>query len=85
MFIVTHLLQVCLENQYFSESLCHLSCSITLVAPLGGVEELLVQHLASCRGSEPQTLGKAALCPYKVAIHPLPSSSPAPFLCLSQT
>lgn len=25
------------------------------------------------------------LCPYKAAIHPLASSSPAPFLCLSQT
>lgn len=37
------------------------------------------------RGSAPQTLGKAVLCPYKAAIHPLPSSSPAPFLCLSQT
>lgn len=41
--------------------------------------------LAPCRGSEPQSLGKAALCPYKAAIHPLPSSSPAPFLCRSQT
>lgn len=29
--------------------------------------------------------GKAALCPYKAAIHPLPSSSTAPFLCRSQT
>lgn len=61
------------------------STSISLVAPLGGAEELLEQHLAPCRGSEPQTLGKAVLCPYKAAIHPLPSSSPAPFLCLSQT
>lgn len=62
-----------------------LTCSIALLAPLGGARELPVQHLASCRGSEPQTLGKAVLCPYKAAIHPLPSSSPAPFLSLSQT
>lgn len=33
-------------------------CSITWAAPLGGDEELCVQQLASCRGSEPQTLGK---------------------------
>lgn len=62
-----------------------LTCSIALLAPLGGARELPVQHLASCRGSEPQTLGKAVLCPYKAAIHPLPSSSPVPFLSLSQT
>lgn len=59
--------------------------SIVLIGPLGGAEQLFVQHLAPCLGSEPQTLGKALLCPYKAAIHPLPSSSPAPFLCLSQT
>lgn len=35
--------------------------------------------LAVCRGSTLQTLGNTKLCPYKAAIHPLPSSSLLPF------
>lgn len=62
-----------------------MDCSFALAAPLGGTGEPLVQHLAWRRKSEPQTLGKALLWPYKAGIHLLPSSSPAPFLCLSQT
>lgn len=59
--------------KHFNLNIKH--CRVALIAPLGGAEQLLLQHLASGRGSEPQTLGKAALCPYKAAIHPLPSSS----------
>lgn len=60
-----------------SSAIDSLNRSCAGVAPLGGAEELFVQQLARCLRSEPQTLGKAVLYPYKAAIYPLPSSSPA--------
>lgn len=97
--IHTHPLNVQGKQPFYHHSRCvvwflstghetHLDQSATSGEPLDGAKEPFVQHLSSnCKGDgrrlAAQTLGKATLCPYKAAIHPLPSTSLRH--CLSQT